>query len=139
MAHKTFKDMAFRMDNASGTLAALTQDISSQELNSILSLLEDTAMADTEHQYLPGLAGATLALAGFWNTTVDAIFGPLIGNDTSITKTVEFRAYASPSNRFYNGEVLLSNIRVSGAVDGLETFSADMTFDGAVNRTSVAL
>jgi hypothetical protein len=35
--------------------------------------------------------------------------------------------------------VLFSNIQYSGSVDSLETFSADMTVDGAVNRTTVPL
>ena len=92
---------------------------------------------------LTGLAGTTLSINGFINTTTDATFGPLIAAATSVTRTFEYRTHATNSTgtvgRFYNGEVLLSNIQYSGSVDNLQTFSADMTVDGAVNRTSAAI
>lgn len=136
MAKKTFKDMTFRIDNASGTLADITAEINQQALEHAMSILEDTAMSATRRSILPGLGSAKGSLNGFVDSTTDAIFGPLVGNTTSITKTVEFKAYA---NRFYNGEVLLSKIKYSGKVDDLETWSCDYEFDDAVNRTSVAL
>jgi hypothetical protein len=65
----------------------------------------------------------------------------MIAAATSVTRTFEYRAFTtnSTTGRFYNGEVLFSNIQYSGSVDSLETFSADMTVDGAVNRTTVPL
>lgn len=136
MAHLTGRDMRFKIDNASGSITDLSGDVNQQSLQRAVSLLEDSGMGDEERTFLPGLAGTTISINGFWNTTTDAIFGPLISDNTSITKTVEFRAYA---NRFYNGEVYVGNVQLSGAPDSLETFSVDLTFSGAVNRTSVGL
>lgn len=137
MANKTFKDMDFKIDNASATLTSIIAYLNSQELERAMDLIEDTGMGDTQKQYLSGLAGTTLTISGMVNSTVDGIFGPLINaQQTSVTKTFEWKAYA---NRYYNGEVLLTNIKYSGSTNNLETFSASMTVDGAVNRTSVAL
>ena len=136
MANKTFKDMAFKIDNASADLTAITVYVSQVSLARSLALLEDTGLNEQNKSVLQGLAGTTVSLSGMVNTTTDGIFGPLIAAATSVTKTVEYMAY---SGRYYNGEVLLSNIQYSGSPGSLQTFSADATFDGAVNRTSVAL
>jgi len=133
MAHKTSIDMALHIDNAAGSLTAITGSVSSQSLAAAMSVLEDSAMGDEERTYLPGLAGATLDISGFLNTTTEGIFGPLLGNRTSKTKTVQFTAYAL---RFYTAEVLPTSINISGSPDGLEVWSASLTFDGAVTRTS---
>ena len=136
MANPTGKDVAIKLDNASAAITDITAHLNSASISAIQSILEDTALGDDEKTYVHGVAGATASIGGFYNTTTEAIFGPLVGNRTSLTKTFEYRPYAS---RFYNGEVLISNVQVSGAPDSLETFSADMTFTGAINRTTVAL
>jgi len=136
MAHKTGRDMSFRIDSATGVLVDLSGDVNNQSLARAVNLLEDTGMGEEEKTFLPGLAGTTVSINGMVNTTTDAIFGPLVSDNTSRTKTVEFKKY---SGRLYNGEVLVGGYEVSGSPDSLETFSADLTFTGAVNRTSVAL
>jgi hypothetical protein len=100
-------------------------------------------LGDATKSYLYGQAGATIPLAGMVNTTTDAIFGPLIGNRTSITKTIEYRTHATNSTgtvgRFFNGEVLVGSVEYSGSTNSLQTFSAEGVIDGAITRTSVAL
>ena len=143
MANKTFNDMRFRIDSPSTANLNITAFLNHVSLQRAINLLEDTALSDTNKSVLTGLAGTTLSLNGFVNSTTDGIFGPLIAAATSVTKTVEYRAFATNSTgnvgRFYNGEVLISNVEYSGAADALETFSCDLTFDGAVNRTTAAL
>lgn len=136
MAHKTSIDMRLRIDSSTGVLKDISGSVNSQAVASALSLLEDSGMGDEERTFLPGLNGATIDLNGFLDTTTEGIWGPLVGNRTSRTKTVEFRAYAL---RFYNGEVLPSSVGISGSPDTLEVWSASLTFDGAVNRTSKAV
>jgi len=136
MANKTYKDVTFSIDNAATTLTAITGFINQANLQRSINLLEDTALSDVNKSVLTGLAGTTVSISGMVNTTTDGIFGPLIATATSVTKTVQYGAY---TGRYYNGEVLISNVQYSGQVDNLETFSCDMTFDGAVNRTTVAL
>lgn len=147
MANQTYKAMRFRLDkvNTTGveTLTNITAFVNQASLQRSINLLEDTALSDANRSVLTGLAGTTLSINGFINTTTDGVFGLQIATATSVTKTFEYRLYATNSTgtvgRFYNGEVLLSNIQYSGSVDNLQTFSADMTVDGAVNRTSASL
>lgn len=143
MANKIYKDMRIKIDNASGTLTDITAYLSSGTLRHVQDTIEDTGLADDERSYLFGLAGANIPLAGMVNSTTDGIFGALIGNRTTVTKTIEYRAYTTNSTgsvgRFYNGEVLVTAVEYTGSVNTLQTFSAEATFDGAVNRTSVQL
>jgi len=107
-----------------------------------MDIIEDTALSDEERSYLPGKAGATIPLAGMVNSTTDAIFGPLIGNRTSVTKSIEYQAYTTSTNstgnvgQHYLGEIYITNVEYSGSVNSLQTFSADGTFDGAVTRSA---
>jgi len=143
MANKTDLDVRVKLDNAAGSLTDITAYLTSAAIRGALDVLEDTALNDEERTYLPGKAGATIPLAGMVNTTTNAIFAPLIGNRTSITKTIEFRAYSTNSTgnagAFHNGEVYLTNVEYSGSLNSIVTFSFDATFSGAVNNTSVAL
>jgi hypothetical protein len=145
MANKTYKDMRFKLDkpNTTGTLVLtdITAYVNQASLQRAINLLDDSALSDSNRSVLTGLAGTTLSINGFVNTTTDGTFGPVIAAATSVTRTFEYRAFTtnSTTGRFYNGEVLFSNIQYSGSVDSLETFSADMTVDGAVNRTTVPL
>lgn len=136
MANTTSRDQDFKIDNASATLTSIKAYLNQIDLDRTLELIEDTAMSDTNRSYVHGLAGTKVSINGMVNTTTDGIFGPLVNAATSVTKTVEWKSY---TGRYYNGEVLLTSVKYSGKTNSLQTFSADMTFDGAVNRTSVGL
>ncbi len=144
MANKTFKDMRLRLDTtaiSTGALTDITAYVNQVSLSRALALLEDTGLSDQNKSVLAGLAGTTISINGHINTTTEAIFGPLVAAATSVTKTAEYRTHATNTTgnigRFYFGEVLFSNVQISGGVGSLQTWSADMTFDGAVTRTSV--
>lgn len=134
MANKTYKDITFKIDNAAASLTDITAYCNQASLQRAINLLDDSALSDANKSVLTGLAGTTISISGFVNTTTDGIFGPIIATATSVTKTTQYGAY---TGRFYYGETLLSNVQYSGSVDSLQTFSVDMTFDGAVTRTSV--
>jgi len=140
MANKTYRDIRVKIDNAATTLTDVTAYLNSADMTRALDLIEDSGLSDTNRSYLFGLAGTTISLSGMVNSTTDGIWGPLVAAATSVTKTLEYRAYYTNSTgnvgRFYYGEVLISNVRYSGSVNSLQTFSADHTFDGAVTRSS---
>jgi hypothetical protein len=133
MPNTTYKNITLKLDNAAASLTDITAYCNQASLQRAINLLEDTALSDANRSVLTGLAGTTISINGFVNTTTDGIFGPIIATATSVTKTAQYGAY---SNRFYYGETLISNIQYSGSVDNLQTFSCDLTFDGAVTRTS---
>ena len=142
MANLTDLDVRVCIDNTAGNLTDITAYLTSASLRGMQDTIEDTALSDTEHSYLYGKAGATMPIAGMINSTTDAIFGPLVGNRASATKSIEYQAYKTGSNStgntgvFYQGEVLLTSVEYSGTLNSLETFSCDATFDGAVTRAT---
>lgn len=134
MANTTNRDQDFKID--APTLTSIKAYLNQVDFQRSLELIEDTAMSDTNKSYLNGIGGTTFSISGMVNTTTDGIFGPLVNAGTSVTKTVEWKAF---TGRYYNGEVLITNVSYSGKTNSLQTFSANMTVDGAVNRTSAAL
>ena len=134
MGNKTYRDITVKVDSATGVLTAITSYINQANIQGTLSLLEDTALGDDERSFLPDLAGASIPINGFVNTTTDGIFGPLVGNRTTITKTIQF----GNGVKFYYGEAYPDSVQLSGAVGSLMTFSVSFTMDGALTRTSVS-
>ena len=134
MANKVYKEMTFSIDSATAVITAITCYVNQADIASTLEMLEDSALCDEEQSFLPGIAGASVSLNGFVNSTTDAIFGPLVGNRTSLTKTVDYYN----GIKHYTGEVYTENVAFSGSVNSLVTFSATLRFDGAVTQTSVA-
>lgn len=135
MAHQTYKAVTVRIDGAAATLVAITGSVNSQSIQGVLNLLEDVGMGDSDGTVLPGVHRKTVSLNGFVNSTTEGIFGPLVTARTSISKTYEIYNGV----KYYNGEVWPGNVQFSGNADDLQVWSADLTFDGAANRTSVAL
>ena len=142
MANKTDLDIRVLLDNAAGTLTNITAYLTSASIRGVQTLIEDTALSNEEQSFVAGKAGGTLPLSGMVNTTTDAIFGPHVGNRTSVRKEFEYQVFTTSTNstgnvgQFLKGSALLANVEYSGALNSLEMFSADCTFDGAVTRTS---
>ena len=132
MAHKKASVMTVKIDNASAAITDITASVNSASLRAAMELLEDSVLSDTAHNYIAGMMNGTLPLNGWVNSTTDGIFGPLT-EGTSITKTASF--YNGHS--YYTGEVW-AEVEFSGAAGELQTWSANCTFDGLINRTSVA-
>lgn len=145
MANLTHKDVRIRA--AANVTSVMTTNLTAYcnqvSLQRAINLLEDTAFSDTNKSIVTGLAGTTISLNGFVNTTTDAFYGPMVNTAPTANRTMEYRIYSTNSTgsagMFYNGPVLISNVQYSGAVDSLQTWSADHTFDGAVTRTSLSL
>ena len=135
MANKTSKDLGLKIDNASQALTDISANVNQQDLERATTILDDTAVGDTAHTTLYGLLQAPrLTLNGWVNTTVEAIFGPLLVSGTGVTKTAQFQLY---STRFIYGEFNFENVRFSGSPDTLQTWSATLVGAGGLNRTSV--
>ncbi len=136
MAHFTFKDMGVKLDNASGTLTDISGSVNSASFDGSMTMLEDTGIGDTEGTYLPGVARGTVTINGFVNSTTRAIMAPLVGQHTSVAKTVQVLI---STGQYLNGEAYPSAVTISGAPDTLELFNSSWQADGGFNSTSVSL
>lgn len=135
MANKTYADLEVKIDDSTGALTEITCQINSVDLEGTQTTLDDTTICDEEMSLLPGVAGGSLVLNGVVNSTTDGIFGPLIGNRTSLTKTAQFYN----GIEYYRGEFLPTSVRFSGTKQELQVWSANLVLDDAVTRTSVGL
>jgi len=135
MANQTWKGMLAKIDNATGALTDITSYVNQASISAALEALEDTALNDEERTYLSGLAGATVSLNGFLNSTTEGIFGPLVGNRTTLTKT--FQGYNNL--KYYSGETWVTDVEMSGEAGQLQVWSASLTFTGAILRTSTSV
>lgn len=133
MANKWSKDSTLKIDNAAGTLTEITAYVNQASIQGALAMLDDTVLNDSAVSNFPGLASATIPINGFVNSTTEGIFGPLVGARTSVAKTTQW----GNGLKFYYGEALPSDVQFSGNAGELMTFSATMTLDGAITRTSV--
>ena len=139
MANLSSKSMGVFVDNASGTLTDISGYVNSQSLATAITVLEDTGMGDIGQTSVLGLENlVTLSLSGWVNSTVDGIFGPVAVNNTSVTKTAQFKMSTA---LYYNGEFWPNSYEVSGTPDTLQTWSVELTSQNsnAINRTSKAL
>ena len=136
MANLTGVDVTAKL-SADGTsvLTEITSHLNNVDLESALNMIEDSALGDGESTFLAGLAGANAPANGFWNSTTATLYEDLIGNRTSVTRSI---ALGFGSGSFYEGAVYVENVRVSGSVNDAVTFSADHRFTGAITKTSVA-
>lgn len=136
MANLIYKDETIKLDNAAGTLTDITAYITSETLSGSQDVIEDTTMGDEEKSVLPGVAGGTMQISGVVNSTTNTIFGILLGNRTTATKTYQRQA---GSGIVLRGEFLPTSVEYSGSVNSLQTFSFSATLDGVMIKTSVAL
>lgn len=134
MAHKTFKDTVVKIDSQAATIVDITSSCNSESAAGAMELMEDSAFGDSDRTYLPGLHGKTIDLNGFINSTTSALWGPLVSDRTSITKTIGI----SDGVKYITGEVYPTNVQISGSVGQLQVWSASLTFDGGATYTSVA-
>ena len=134
MANKWGNDAAVIVDNAAGSTARITTYTNQAGIQGATDILDQTGFGNTNPDIMHGIARATIPLNGFVNSTTDAIWGPLIGARTSVTKTCSFYN----GLKYYTGEFYPDSVEYSGTPDSLQTWSVNLLIDGAVTRTSVA-
>lgn len=134
MTIQDYKSTTISVDNATGHLTAVTCSFSSVDLQYTLTTNDVTTLCDDTDKARPSNNAWTMTLAGFVDTTTDAIFGPLMEVSTSITKTVSYYNGV----KHYTGEAWPTNIQFGAQVKNIQTLSVTMMGDGALNQTSVS-
>ena len=134
MATKSSKNVTLSLDSAAGALTAIHAYTNAMALNGIQDVLEDSGMGLEERTKMTGMASGSLVLNGFINSTTSNIFGPLVGNYTSLTKTFVYY----DGIKYYTGEAYVENPTISVNAGELATWSCTLQVTGAITRTSVS-
>ena len=134
MANIWGNSVAVTVDGAGGSTTRITAYVNQAGIQGAIDILDQTGFGNENPDIIHGIARATIPLNGFVNSTTDGIWGPLIGNRTSVTKTCGFYNGA----KWYTGEFLPDSVEYSGDPASLLTWSVNLLVDGAITRTSVA-
>jgi hypothetical protein len=126
-------DIDFKIDGSTGSIVDITAYTNSASIQGGADILDVTAFGATGPGVQHGLARCTIPVNGFVNSTTEGIFGPLVGNRTSVLKTVGFYN----GIKWYTGEFLPENVEFSGDPASLIAWSCNLTINGTVTRTSV--
>jgi hypothetical protein len=135
MAFYHGKGLAFKIDNAAGSLQTLTSYVDSVDLNSSVDTGETTTAGAEDKTFVSGQAEHDLSISGKWDDTAttgaDAVLRGLIGLET--TSTFEFGPAGSTAGKVkYSGECFMTGYTRSAPSGGVVTFTADFKVTGAV-------
>ena len=125
MAHQTFKDMIITVG-----ATAITGSTNAASVQAVQNLLEDSGMGDDDRTHLAGLHGKTFTLNGWLDSTVESLIGPRVADRTSVPKSIALDV----GPKTFTGSCFFGNVQISGAVDALQTWSADLTVSGDLAR-----
>lgn len=137
MAFIDSRNSIFKIDDSGGTLRTLTSYIDNVDgLPGARTMDDVTALGDTGHKNIPGIANTTFSISGHWDST--ATTGPnavLAGIALSSTATASFEygpEGSSSGNIKYSGECWCTEYKITSAVGSKVSFSATFQVDGVV-------
>lgn len=129
------KGLAFKIDNAAGTLQILTTYVDSVDLDNSVDTGETTTAGAEAKTYVSGQSDGTLSISGKYDGTAttgpDAILTGLIGLEASSTFEYGPTGLTAGMQK-KSGECFLTSYVVSSPVGGVVTFTADFQVTGAI-------
>ena len=124
--------LEFHIDNAAGALTEISDYVNSESIRTAFDVFRVEGLNSDDPERQHGMADVSIPVNGWVNTTTEGIFGPLIGNRTSISKTV----FYYNGVKFYTGEFVPTDVEFSGDPTSLQTWSCTLAQSGAITRTS---
>ena len=137
MAFTHGKNIAFKIDNAAGTLQTLTSFVDSVDFNNTVDMAESTTAGAEAKTWLSGQSDATLSISGKYDSTAstgpDVILNGLVGLET--TSSFEYGPEGGTSTKVkYSGECFLTSYVISAPVGDVVSFTADFQITGAITK-----
>lgn len=133
MAFVHGKSTDFRIDNSGGTLTDISAYCDSVDFPQSVETAETTTFGDSNKDYIVGLKDSTISFSGKWDSALDAILAPILGQAASVSFQYG-PAGSTVTNIKYTGECFLTSYQVTGSVGDVVTFSAEAQVTGAVTR-----
>jgi hypothetical protein len=133
MAFVHGKSTDFRVDNSGGTLTDISAYCDSVDFPQTVETAETTTFGDSNKDYIVGLKDSTISFSGKWDSALDAILAPILGQAASVSFQYG-PAGSTVTNVKYTGECFVTSYQVTGSVGDVVTFSAEAQVTGAVTR-----
>jgi len=116
--------------------------INNWELTLPSDALETTAFGDGwDRTYVPGLRSPTATFAGYYEDTSTGqytVISYLLNTGTPTTVTAQLLYYHPTTATYagFAGGAVITGITLGEAVDGLQTLSGNLQFDGGIHTTA---
>lgn len=135
------KDSHLGLEDAGGVLRIISDHCDSITQDRDWDMADSTTMGLEDKTFVPGLGGATLVLAGKWDslagTGPDVVLNSLAGIEVSASFEYGPEGNAAAAVK-YSGEAFLSKYQVSSPLEGVVKFSATLQVTGPVARGAFA-
>jgi hypothetical protein len=133
MAFVHGKDSVFKIDDSGGTLTDISSYVNNVDFPQTADVAETSVLGATNKTYIVGLKDATLSVTGLWDSTVDAIFGAVVGQ--SATLSFEYSPEGTGSGAVkYTGEAICTGYTKTSAVGDVVAYSSELQVTGAITR-----
>lgn len=140
MAKGHGKDSYFALEDVVGTtLRAIGNYCDSIEFERSVDMGDATTIGMEAKEFIPGLEGSTITLAGKWDDTAtegpDVVLSGNVGAETSVGWEYGPRGNVAGRVR-YAGECFVERYQVSSPLEGVVKFSATLRIHGAPVRNT---
>ena len=129
------KGGSVKFSSSTGGTPALVGDLREWTLNVEADMFEISTFGSSGwKQFQPNLNGAQGSISGYWNvensTSMKAVQTHILSQSTD-PATLDLLVNNTDGNG-YTGSAWITGINPQAAVDGIVSFSANITYDGAV-------
>lgn len=125
----------FKIEDSGAVLRDISNALREVNFPRTADTPETTAFGSVNKSYVVGIPGGSFSCSGMFDLTVIGYLDGIYGQEA--TSTFEYGPEGSTAGRRkYTGEVLLSNLNVSGSVSDMVAFTADFVVSGAITVTT---
>ena len=133
------KSSYFGIDDSGASVVDISAYVTNVDFSRDIDTPESTTYGNDDRTYIPGLAGATLSVSGYWDSTADTGPDEVLSENVGKATTSTFNygpEGTTTGDIIYHGECILTNYSISSPVDGIVSYTADFQISGAVTRGS---
>lgn len=140
MAFSHGKNTVVQVDNAAGTLTAITAYTNESSWPQEIDATETTVFGQGNKTYIVGLADSKFSCGGLLDPALDTIMTAVraaLISGSVVTSTVEYSPAGTASGSpKYTAEGILTSYEVSSGVGDADEWKAEYQITGAVTRTT---
>ena len=140
MAFSHGKNTVVQVDNAAGTLTAITAYTNESSWPQEIDATETTVFGQGNKTYIVGLADSKFSCGGLLDPALDTIMTAVraaLISGSVVTSTVEYSPAGTASGSpKYTAEGILTSYEVSSGVGDADELKAEYQITGAVTRTT---
>lgn len=117
---------------------ALTGKLNQASIEAIVNAIDTTVLNDTAGKQIPGMAGWSVPIGGFWDSTLDGYLGPDAVSPPATLRTlvVVIGPSGAQSTYTWTTNAFITNYKFGADnVTGALTFTATLGVSGAPTRS----